>query len=160
AWMDGTFVVEQGTIADVLAIVMDQPDVMPGLAKPRWWLRYFIRHLQQINLRGRARSNVSHHYDLAGRLYSLFLYSDRQYSCAYFQTPDMALDDAQLAKKRHIAAKLQVRPRDRVLDIGSGWGGLGLYLAEMTGADVTGITLSSEQFQVANATATEKSLAR
>jgi cyclopropane-fatty-acyl-phospholipid synthase len=160
AWMDGTFVVEQGTIADVLAIVMDQPDVMPGLAKPLWWLRYFIRHLQQINLRGRARSNVSHHYDLDGRLYSLFLDADRQYSCAYFQTPDMALDDAQLAKKRHIAAKLQVRPRDRVLDIGSGWGGLGLYLAEMTGAEVTGITLSSEQFQAANARAGEKNLAR
>ena len=159
AWMDGTFVVENGSIADVLAIVMDQPEVMPGLAKPRWWLRYFMRHLKQFNPRARARKNVAHHYDLDGRLYSLFLDADRQYSCGYFQTPDASLDDAQLAKKRHVAAKLLVRPRDRVLDIGSGWGGLGLYLAEMTGASVTGITLSSEQFQAANARAAEKNLA-
>lgn len=160
AWMDGTFVVENRSIADLLAIVMDQPEVMPGLAKPRWRLRYVIRHLQQFNPRGRAKQNVAHHYDLDGRLYSLFLDADRQYSCAYFQTPGMTLDDAQLAKKRHIAAKLLVRPSDRVLDIGSGWGGLGLYLAQTTDADVTGITLSSEQFQAANARAAEMGLAR
>ena len=98
--------------------------------------------------RGRARDNVAHHYDLDGRLYSLFLDADKQYSCAYFDSPDATLDDAQLAKKRHLAAKLLIRRGDRVLDIGSGWGGLGLYLAEMTGADVTGITLSTEQLQV------------
>jgi cyclopropane-fatty-acyl-phospholipid synthase len=160
AWMDGSFVVENGSIADVLAIVMDQPEIMPGLAKPRWWLRYLIRHLKQFNPRKRAKNNVAHHYDLDGRLYSLFLDADRQYSCAYFQTPDATLDDAQTAKKRHLAAKLLVRPRDRVLDIGSGWGGLGLYLAEMAEADVTGITLSSEQFQASNARAAEKNLSR
>lgn len=160
AWMDGTFVVENGSIVDVLAIVMDQPEVMPGLAKPRWWLRYFIRRVQQFNPRNRARKNVAHHYDIDGRLYALFLDADRQYSCAYFQAPDMTLDEAQLAKKRHIAAKLLVRPHDRVLDIGCGWGGLGLYLTEMTDANVTGITLSSEQFRTANARATEKNLAR
>ena len=160
SWMDGTFVVENGTIADVLAIVMDQQELMPHLAKPLWWLRYFIRRAEQFNPRGRARNNVAHHYDLDGRLYSLFLDADRQYSCAYFQTPDMTLDDAQLAKKRHIAAKLLVRRRDRVLDIGSGWGGLGLYLAEMAEANVTGITLSSEQFQAANARAHEQNLSR
>jgi cyclopropane-fatty-acyl-phospholipid synthase len=159
-WMDGSFVVENGSISDVLAIVMDQPEIMPGLAKPRWWLRYIIRHLKQFNPRHRAKNNVAHHYDLDGRLYSLFLDADRQYSCAYFQTPDAALDDAQIAKKRHLAAKLLVRPRDRVLDIGSGWGGLGLYLAEMSEADVTGITLSSEQFQASNARAAEKNLSR
>ena len=158
AWMDGTFVVENGSISDVLAIVMDQPEVMPSLAKPRWWLRYLIRHLKQFNPRSRARNNVAHHYDLDGRLYSLFLDADRQYSCAYFQTPDTTLDDAQLAKKRHLAAKLLIRRRDRVLDIGCGWGGLGLYLADMADANVTGITLSSEQFQAANARAAEKHL--
>lgn len=160
AWMDGTFVVENGSIADVLAIVMNQPDIMPWLAKPRWWLRYFMRHVKQFNLRGRARNNVARHYDLDGRFYSLFLDADRQYSCAYFQMPELTLDDAQLAKKRHIAAKLLVRPRDRVLDIGSGWGGLGLYLAEMAEANVTGITLSTEQFNAANARAAEKNLSR
>ena len=159
-YMEGSFVVENGSIADALAILMDQPEVLPRWAKLQWCLRYLARHLRQFNARGRAKNNVAHHYDLDGRLYSLFLDSDKQYSCAYFEKPDMALDDAQLAKKRHIAAKLLIRHRDRVLDIGSGWGGLGLYLAEMTGAQVTGVTLSTEQLQVANTRAAEKKLAR
>jgi cyclopropane-fatty-acyl-phospholipid synthase len=157
-YMDGDFIVEQGTIADVLAIVTDQPTLLPGWAKTQWWLRYLVRRWRQRNLRGRSRTNVAHHYDLDGRLYSLFLDADRQYSCAYFETPDASLDDAQLAKKRHLAAKLLVRPEDRVLDIGCGWGGLGLYLAETAGADVTGVTLSTEQLQVANGRAAEKNL--
>ncbi|MGN1288974.1 MAG: class I SAM-dependent methyltransferase, partial [Bradyrhizobium sp.] len=89
---------------------------------------------------------------------SLFLDADKQYSCAYFETPDATLDDAQLAKKRHLAAKLLITPGQRVLDIGSGWGGLGLYLAEMSGADVTGVTLSTEQLQISNARAAERNL--
>src|SRR6202012_1329342 len=116
------------------------------------------RHRRQFNLRRRSKNNVAHHYDLDGRLYSLFLDSDKQYSCAYFEQPDMTLDDAQLAKKRHIAAKLLIRPDDRLLDIGSGWGGLGLYLSEMTGANVTGVTLSTEQLQVSKARGLEKNL--
>ena len=159
AYMDGTFVVENGSIADALAILLDQPEMVPRWARLQWWLRYFGRHIRQFNRRGRARNNVAHHYDLDGRLYSLFLDADKQYSCAYFETPDASLDDAQLAKKRHLAAKLLIGRGTRVLDIGSGWGGLGLYLAEMTGADVTGITLSSEQLQVANARSAEKNLA-
>jgi cyclopropane-fatty-acyl-phospholipid synthase len=158
AYMDGTFVVENGTIADVLAILMDQPQVVPNWARLQWWLRYLARHLKQFNFRGKARNNVAHHYDLDGRLYSLFLDADKQYSCAYFETPAAALDDAQLAKKRHLAAKLLIRPGHRVLDIGSGWGGLGLYLTEMADANVTGITLSSEQLQVSNARAAERGL--
>lgn len=158
AYMDGEFVVERGTIADALAVLLDQPDLLPQWAKPWWHLRYLTRHLKQFNPRSRARDNVAHHYDLDARLYSLFLDADRQYSCAYFQTPATTLDDAQLAKKRHIAAKLLIKPGQRVLDIGSGWGGLGLYLAEIAGADVTGITLSSEQLHLANARAAEKSL--
>jgi cyclopropane-fatty-acyl-phospholipid synthase len=160
AYMDGTFVVEDGSIADALAILLDQPEMVPRWGQLQWWLRYLARHIRQFNLRGRARHNVAHHYDLDGRLYSLFLDADKQYSCAYFETPDTTLDDAQLAKKRHLAAKLLTGRGDRVLDIGSGWGGLGLYLAEMTGADVTGITLSTEQLQIANARATEKNLGR
>jgi cyclopropane-fatty-acyl-phospholipid synthase len=157
-YMEGSFVVENGSIADALAILMDQPEVLPRWAKLQWWLRYLGRHLRQFNWRGRAKNNVAYHYDLDDRLYSLFLDSDKQYSCAYFEQADMTLDDAQLAKKRHIAAKLLVRPGDRVLDIGSGWGGLGLYMAETTGANVTGVTLSAEQLQVSNARAAEKSL--
>jgi cyclopropane-fatty-acyl-phospholipid synthase len=157
-YMDGEFVVENGTIADVLAIVMDQPEVLPQWAKPRWWIRYLLRRAAQFNPRSRSRGNVAHHYDLDGRLYSLFLDADKQYSCAYFESPDTSLDDAQVAKKRHLTAKLILRRGDRVLDIGSGWGGLCLYLAEMTGAKVTGITLSAEQLQISSARAVEKKL--
>jgi cyclopropane-fatty-acyl-phospholipid synthase len=157
-YMEGTFVVENATIADALAILMDQPDIVPRWARLQWWLRYPIRHIRQFNPRSRSKDNVAHHYDLDGRLYSLFLDADKQYSCGYFETPDATLDDAQLAKKRHLAAKLLIERGNRVLDVGCGWGGLSLYLAEMTGANVTGITLSSEQLQVANARAAEKNL--
>jgi cyclopropane-fatty-acyl-phospholipid synthase len=157
-YMEGTFVVENGTIADALAILMDQPDIVPRWAKLQWWLRYPVRHLRQFNPRSRSKDNVAHHYDLDGRLYSLFLDADKQYSCGYFETPEATLDDAQLAKKRHLAAKLLIERGNRVLDIGCGWGGLSLYLAEMTGANVTGVTLSTEQLQVANARAAEKNL--
>jgi cyclopropane-fatty-acyl-phospholipid synthase len=127
-------------------------------AHPLDWPRLVWRRLKQLNLRGRAQRNVAHHYDLDERLYSLFLDSDRQYSCAYFDTPSTTLDDAQLAKKRHLAAKLRLAPGARVLDVGCGWGGLALYLAEHTGARITGITLSKEQLALAQARASEKDL--
>ncbi|GAC1503541.1 MAG: cyclopropane-fatty-acyl-phospholipid synthase family protein [Bradyrhizobium sp.] len=158
-YMEGELVVEHGSIADTLAILMNQPKMLPAWARPQWWLRYPARNIAQFNPRGRSRDNVARHYDLDGRLYSLFLDADKQYSCGYFETPDAALDDAQLAKKRHLAAKLLIRRGDRVLDIGSGWGGLSLYFAEMTGADVVGITLSTEQLEVSNVRAAEKNLA-
>lgn len=158
AYMNGEIVVERGSVADALAILLGQADLLPHWAKPWWHLRYLTRHLRQFNARGRSRSNVAHHYDLDARLYSLFLDADKQYSCAYFETPETTLDDAQLAKKRHVTAKLLVSRGQRVLDIGSGWGGLGLYLAEIAGAEVTGITLSTEQLQIANARAAEKGL--
>ena len=158
AYMDGTFLVEEGSIADVLAIALGQNSQLPHWARPQWAIRYLARRLQQFNPRRRARRNVAHHYDLEGRLYSLFLDADRQYSCAYFEHPEQSLDDAQLAKKRHLAAKLLLGKNKRVLDIGCGWGGLGLYMAEYAGADVTGITLSQEQHAVANARAAEKGL--
>ena len=158
SYMDGTFVVEEGSIADVLAIALGQNSDLPHWARPQWLLRYLYRRLQQFNPRRRARQNVAHHYDLDGRLYSLFLDADRQYSCAYFEKPDQSLDDAQLAKKRHLAAKMLLQPGKTVLDIGCGWGGLGLYLAEVAGADVTGVTLSQEQHAVANSRAAEKGL--
>jgi len=159
-YMEGAFVVERGSIADALAILLDQPEILPRWAKLQWWLRYLVRHARQFNPRGRSKNNAARHYDLDGRLYSLFLDADKQYSCAYFEAPDASLDDAQLAKKRHLAAKLLIGHGDRVLDIGSGWGGLGLYLAEMTGANVTGVTLSTEQLQVSNDRAAEKNLTR
>jgi cyclopropane-fatty-acyl-phospholipid synthase len=157
-YMDGTFVVEQGSIADVLAITLGQGADAPPWARPLGVLRFLWRRLSQFNPRPRARRNVAHHYDLDGRLYSLFLDADRQYSCAYFENPEQSLDDAQLAKKRHLAAKLRLTQDQRVLDIGCGWGGLGLYLAEFSGVDVTGVTLSQEQHAIANERAAEKGL--
>ncbi|HEV2573024.1 MAG TPA: cyclopropane-fatty-acyl-phospholipid synthase family protein [Beijerinckiaceae bacterium] len=111
--------------------------------------RNLFKRLQQLNTTNRAKENVHRHYDLSGELYKLFLDEDMQYSCAYFERPDMTLEEAQLAKKRHLAAKLLIKPGQRVLDIGSGWGGLGLYLARQCEADVLGITLSTEQHGVA-----------
>jgi cyclopropane-fatty-acyl-phospholipid synthase len=161
AYMNGTLVVDEGSIADVLAILLRQGQIgsVPNWWRPLWVLRYLKRRWQQFNPRRRAQRNVAHHYDLDGRLYALFLDADQQYSCAYFETPDQSLDDAQLAKRRHIAAKLLVEPKARVLDIGCGWGGLALYLAEMGGARVTGITLSREQLAVTRSRAIEKGLA-
>jgi cyclopropane-fatty-acyl-phospholipid synthase len=164
AYMDGTFVVEQGSIADVLALMLGQNTDVPHWARLQGLVRYLARRLAQFNPRLRSRRNVAHHYDLDGRLYSLFLDADRQYSCGYFESPEQSLDDAQLAKKRHLAAKLVLNRTAplgqdlRVLDIGCGWGGLGLYLAEFAGADVTGVTLSQEQHAVANGRAAEKRL--
>src|SRR5439155_6258405 len=137
AYMDGTLRVEEGTIADFLALVLGQSSdgMPPDWARIQWTVRYIYRRFQQFNRPTRARRNVAHHYDLDGRLYSLFLDADRQYSCAYFETPDQLLDDAQLAKKRHIAAKLLLnkvtaKENQRTLDIGCGWGGRALYLEE------------------------------
>jgi cyclopropane-fatty-acyl-phospholipid synthase len=157
-YMDGGLIVEQGSIADLLAILLRQERIA---AAPDWaWLprlaRYLLRRIQQFNPRFRSQRNVAHHYDLDGRLYALFLDGDQQYSCAYFESEQQSLDDAQLAKKRHLAAKLVLAPGQTVLDIGCGWGGLALYLAENAGAQVTGITLSKEQYQRARSRALER----
>ncbi|MDE1996086.1 MAG: class I SAM-dependent methyltransferase, partial [Rhizobiaceae bacterium] len=117
---------------------------------------------QQIKSRSpinRNKYNVAHHYDLSAKLFDLFLDEDWQYSCAYFVPPGISLDEAQVAKKRHIAAKLLVEPGQRVLEIGSGWGGMGMYLAEANpGLDFTGITLSEEQLKVSRNRAAKRGL--
>ena len=120
--------------------------------------RRLFRGLSQYNPAGAAQCHAAHHYDLSDTLYDLFLDQDRQYSCAYFLSPDDSLEEAQAQKKRHIAAKLLLKPGCRVLDIGSGWGGLALYLASLTGAEVTGITLSEEQVKAARRRAAEAGL--
>jgi cyclopropane-fatty-acyl-phospholipid synthase len=161
AYMNGTLVIEQGTIADVIALLLRQDRVhAPHWALPPRLVRFLFRRLQQFNPRSRARNNVAHHYDLDRRLYSLFLDGDQQYSCGYFESKDQSLDDAQLAKKRHLAAKLRLKPEATVLDIGCGWGGLALYLAGIAGAHATGITLSQEQYDRAQNRAQERGLAR
>jgi cyclopropane-fatty-acyl-phospholipid synthase len=156
AYMDGTLVLEHGSIADLLSLLLNQERLSGrNWALPRF-ARYRARRLQQFNRRSRSRRNVARHYDLDGRLYSLFLDADQQYSCAYFETPGQSLDDAQLAKRRHLAAKLRLVPGAKILDIGCGWGGLALYLAQIAAARVTGITLSREQYQRAQQRALER----
>jgi cyclopropane-fatty-acyl-phospholipid synthase len=153
-------VVTRGSIYDVAALAMRNLALQPPikLLRMREHVRMALRKLHQRNDQARSRHNVAHHYDLNGRLYELFLDSDRQYSCAYFEYPGQSLEAAQLSKKRHIAAKLMVDPGHRVLDIGSGWGGLALYLGERCGAQVTGITLSEEQLGSACARAQRQGL--
>jgi cyclopropane-fatty-acyl-phospholipid synthase len=148
--MDGDLIVDVGSITEVIAVVMGQPDALPRWSKLQQWTRALLRRYHQFNPPKRSAQNVAAHYDLDGRLYRLFLDTDMQYSCAYFETPASTLEEAQLAKKRHLAAKLLADPRHRVLDIGCGWGGLGIYLAAHTGALVEGITLSDEQLAVAS----------
>ena len=158
---DGRIVIEEGSIYDFFQLVMqdsggDRSKLPVQLTR---WLRSTARWLRTENRLGEAKRNVAHHYDLDERLYRLFLDSDRQYSCAYFEHPDQSLEDAQLAKKRHIAAKLLIEPGHNVLDIGSGWGGLALYLAEIAGAgSVKGITLSEEQLAASRRRAAERGL--
>jgi cyclopropane-fatty-acyl-phospholipid synthase len=158
AYMDGRLVMEEGGIADLLQLLIANLGSVqhrtPAVIRMARHFRRWLRALHQLNRTGRARKNVAHHYDLSGELYELFLDSDRQYSCGYFRSPRDSLETAQIAKKRHIEAKLHLdRKGLQVLDIGSGWGGLALDLARHSGAEVLGITLSSEQLDAARARA-------
>ncbi len=150
-YMDGQLVVTRGSLYEVLELgARNLADVefLPWV-KAIDKFRVAIRRLHQRNDRENARINIARHYDLNARLYDLFLDSDRQYSCAYFEYPGQTLDDAQTAKKRHIAAKLLPKDGATALDIGCGFGGMALYLAGVAGAKVTGVTLSKEQFGIA-----------
>ncbi|HEX7776347.1 MAG TPA: cyclopropane-fatty-acyl-phospholipid synthase family protein [Parvibaculum sp.] len=161
AYMDGTLTVDEPhSIYDLLDLILSNLGSSYPSAAFRLYaaLRRMKRRIDQHNPIGRAQRNVAHHYDLDGGIYDLFLDADKQYSCAYFARPGMSLEEAQAAKKRHIAAKLRIEPGMRVLDIGCGWGGLAMTLAEETGARVVGITLSHEQHKVACARAEERGL--
>ncbi|MDH3476664.1 MAG: cyclopropane-fatty-acyl-phospholipid synthase family protein [Rhodospirillales bacterium] len=163
AYMNGDITFEDGCLADFLEIARRNYGHLE-----RYWLVRFgnavtrqTRRLKQHNPIGKARRNVAHHYDLSAQLYDLFLDRDRQYSCAYFTAPHDDLDKAQDDKKRHIAAKLLLNEAGlKVLDIGSGWGGMGLYLAEHTGCEVTGVTLSVEQHKLSREKAQRAGLDR
>ncbi|NWK96445.1 SAM-dependent methyltransferase [Sphingobium lactosutens] len=151
AYMDGRLLIEQGDIRAFLELIgrnthWDDDDAV-RLRLWRPWRRGGL--WETWNWKRRARRNVAHHYDLSSRLYALFLDEDLQYSCGYFPTRTTGLEEAQAAKKAHIAAKLDLCPGQRVLDIGCGWGGLALYLHRLADVDVTGVTLSQEQLAVA-----------
>jgi cyclopropane-fatty-acyl-phospholipid synthase len=160
-YMDGRLLLTKGDLYDLLAL--GERNIL-AFGAPRWVklledARIATRRFRQRNDRFRARQNIAHHYDLNVKLYDLFLDADRQYSCAYFEHPDATLEEAQLAKKRHIAAKMLVDDGHSVLDIGCGFGGMGLYLANTAGARATGVTLSTEQHQVATKRAIDSGLA-
>ncbi|TPE51498.1 SAM-dependent methyltransferase [Amaricoccus solimangrovi] len=155
-YMEGRLTIERGDPYDLIALFKSNtaPERATAGAVIGDTVRAVLRAPKAHGITlGAARANVAHHYDLSEELYRLFLDDDMQYSCAFFEREDMSLDEAQLAKKRLIAAKMLVEPGARVLDIGCGWGGMALYLARVCDARVTGITLSQEQLRVATARA-------
>jgi cyclopropane-fatty-acyl-phospholipid synthase len=164
-FMDGRLIIEQGTIWDLLMLVSgnsplesDKSLEAPGALKRV--AERLLHWRDNLNQRDRSKANVAHHYDLSDDLYDLFLDPDRQYSCAYFTDPEtVTLEQAQLDKKAHIAAKLALKPGQRVLDIGCGWGGMALYLNRVADVDVLGVTLSEEQLKVARRRAQEAGVA-
>jgi cyclopropane-fatty-acyl-phospholipid synthase len=160
AYMDGELTVEDGTLYDLMDISARNYRYLESHPLVRLVRGLEPARFGQYNPIGKARKNVAHHYDLSGELYSLFLDPDRQYSCAYYTDEAPDLDSAQIAKKRHLAAKMLLRPGQRVLDIGCGWGGLGLYLAGVEDVDVTGVTLSVEQQALAQRRAGDAGLSQ
>ncbi len=160
AYVEGTMIIEEGTIRDLLMIfainrsnLRNQP-----LQKSIRKVLKRVRSFHQRNSVANARANVAHHYDLSNELYRLFLDEDMHYSCAYFRSPDDTLEQAQQNKIRHIAAKLDLKPGQKVLDIGSGWGGMAMFLAEHADVEVLGVTLSKEQQFLATERANERGL--
>jgi cyclopropane-fatty-acyl-phospholipid synthase len=160
AYMDGKFTIERGTIRDFLTLFMingsnlKSHPVQKALNKGLTKLRRFHQH----NDTRASRRHVQHHYDLSNEFYKLFLDEDMHYSCAYFSSPEDTLEVAQQNKLRHIASKLDLRPGQRILDIGSGWGGMAMYLASVADVEVVGVTLSTEQHALATQRARDRGL--
>src|SRR5262245_4071154 len=165
SYMRGALRMERGRIYDLLELLLSNiaansnANEVPVWARALDSVRYLIRRATQFNPIARPRRNAAHHYDIDGAIYDLFLDSDMQYTCVYI-TPGADLEVSQLSKKRHLAAKLAIEPGQRLLDIGSGWGGLGLYLAKAAGCEVTGVTLSTQQHQISNERVAREGLSR
>jgi cyclopropane-fatty-acyl-phospholipid synthase len=161
AFMNGRLLVEQGEIID-LVLVIRRNRRWEDRTRPNKFMRKTgrLRHrLATLNWKPQALKNVVHHYDIGNDLYRLFLDPDMQYSCAYFTDPGNSIEEAQLDKKAHIASKLYLKPGQRVLDLGCGWGGLALYLNRVADVDVLGVTLSKEQLAFARRRAEEAGVA-
>lgn len=154
AFMDGEMELIDGDIMDLVSLIrMNTPWDRGARLQDKTWLgrraEWVKTRLGSINRQRQSRANVKHHYDIGNDLYRLFLDEDMQYSCAYWARPDMTLEEAQAAKKAHIAAKLALKPGQRILDIGCGWGGMAITLAKLEAVTVLGITLSEEQLSLA-----------
>lgn len=151
-YVDGSLTIETGTLLGFLNLLLVNSQAWNDSLTGRLYYRLenLCRTPSVLNRARQSRRNVKYHYDLSDELFSLFLDADRQYSCAYYRSDDDDLDTAQLAKKQHITAKLDIHPGQHILDIGSGWGGLALYIARHYPVRVTGLTLSDEQFRHSN----------
>ncbi|MEP3441392.1 MAG: cyclopropane-fatty-acyl-phospholipid synthase family protein [Sulfitobacter sp.] len=160
-YMHGKLLIEEGNIHDLILLArfnkMKKTFITPPAAA-RTAMRILERKMQRSILPDAAQRNVAHHYDVDAELFKLFLDDNMQYSCGYFENGDETLEQAQVKKMRHIAAKMRLTEGQRILDIGCGWGGMSLYLARTTGAHVTGVSLSEEQVRVANARAAAEGL--
>lgn len=159
-YMEGRMAVVEGGIYDFLALIKKNT-LSEALTFGMIWrgmARIIASRIKMHLPVNHNKDNVAHHYDLSAKLFDLFLDEDWQYSCAYFNPPDISLYEAQVAKKRHIAAKLMPQAGQRILEIGSGWGGMAMYLAESSDVDVTGITLSEEQLRVSRDRAKKRGL--
>ena len=149
AYTDGSLVIENGTLTEFLDLVMrnigrSETNIYSKIIKK---ILGTLRYLTNFNLISKSKSNVAHHYDISEKLYDLFLDDNRQYSCAYFKSENDSLEVAQNNKMQHIIKKLNLKPNQRVLDIGSGWGTLAIEIAKKTQCEVLGITLSENQLE-------------
>ena len=164
AFMDGEMELVEGDIMALIGLIrLNTPWDRGAKLKDKTWAGRRVEALKtrlgSINRKRRSRANVAHHYDIGNDLYRLFLDADMQYSCAYWPRPGMTLDEAQAAKKAHIAAKLALAPGQRILDIGCGWGGMAITLARLERVEVLGITLSTEQLDLARQRAEQAGVA-
>ena len=152
SYMNGSLIMEEGRIHDLLKLLFSNSkiDVDHWIMDVSRAVRFIINKFNVGNYLSKSKKNVAHHYDLSDQLYDLFLDKDRQYSCAYFNSPNDTLDQAQTNKKELIAKKLLLEKGQNVLDIGCGWGGMASFLSKRSEVNVKGITLSEEQIQYAN----------
>ena len=160
AYMDGSLVIENGSISEFLELAFQnigrtEINSFGYIIKK---IKGTIRNLTNFNFAKKSKENVAHHYDISDDLYKLFLDPMRQYSCGYFKNEDDTLETAQQNKIDHIIKKLNIKSNQKVLDIGSGWGHLAIEIAKQSKCEVTGITLSKNQFIYANAKAKEYNL--
>tara|TARA_B100000941_G_C28484030_1_gene543908 strand:+ start:474 stop:1661 length:1188 start_codon:yes stop_codon:yes gene_type:complete len=160
AYMNGSLVIENGTLTEFLEIAMQNigRNELNNYSKIVKKVTGTYRYLTNFNFISKSKENVAHHYDISEKLYDLFLDESRQYSCAYFKNENDTLEEAQLNKMQHIIKKLNLKPNQRVLDIGSGWGTLAMEIARQSKCEVLGITLSQNQLEYSKKKAKELNL--
>jgi len=160
AYMDGSIIIENGTLTEFLDIAFKNIGRQPtnSITNVLGKFRRIYRYITNFNLIGKSKLNVAHHYDISNKFYNLFLDEKRQYSCAYFKNENDTLEVAQNNKIDHIIKKLNLKPNQRILDIGCGWGTLALDIAKKTQCEVVGITLSENQLEYAQQKVKEMNL--